>query len=228
MRILLIEDNVRLVQTLMQSLRALGMEVEAAHDGAAGNELLQRREYDAVVLDLALPKLDGMGLLQLLRARGDRVPVLVLTASGDTIDRVRGLNAGADDYLAKPFELAELEARLRALHRRHLGATHATLQVAQLRYDTVSRTFTVGEERLALPPREFALLEALMERHGQPVSKPQLADRLRSTDEALSDDALEVYIHRLRRRLEGSGARIVTLRGLGYLLEAQAPAPTAS
>jgi two-component system response regulator TctD len=232
MHILLVEDNLRLTQTLTQSLRALGIDVSAVGDGAAADQLLQQRSFDVVLLDLALPRLDGMEVLQRLRGRGNAVPVMVLTASGDTIDRVRGLNAGADDYLPKPFELAELEARLRALHRRRVGAVQAVLQVGRLRYDTASRGFSVDAERLLLPPREAALLEALMERAGQPVSKAHLAERLSASggssspndNAVLSDDALEVYVHRLRRRLETSGARITTLRGLGYVLEAQAAA----
>ena len=223
MRILLIEDNVRLVQTLTRSLRALGMEVDAAADGLVADEQLRRHGFDVVVLDLALPRLGGIELLQRLRERDDRVPVLILTASGEIVDRVRGLNAGADDYLAKPFDLAELEARLRALHRRRIGAAHNLLQIAQLRFDTLSRCFSVGDQRLNLPPRESAVLEALIEHSGHPVSKGLLADRLRGADAVLSDDALEVYVHRLRHRLEGSGARIQTMRGLGYLLEAQGP-----
>jgi DNA-binding response OmpR family regulator len=227
MHILLVEDNLRLTQTLTQSLRALGIDVSAVGDGAAADQLLQQRSFDVVLLDLALPRLDGMEVLQRLRGRGDAVPVMVLTASGDTIDRVRGLNAGADDYLPKPFELAELEARLRALHRRRVGAVQAVLQVGRLRFDTASRGFSVDAQRLVLPPREAALLEALTERAGQPVSKAHLAERLGAapgSDSVLSDDALEVYVHRLRRRLEASGARITTLRGLGYVLEAQAAA----
>jgi DNA-binding response OmpR family regulator len=149
----------------------------------------------------------------------------VLTASGDTHDRVHGLNAGADDYLPKPFELSELEARLRALHRRNLGATQSLLRVGTLEFDAVSRRFAIGPRHLDLPPREHDLLEALMAPPGRPVSKFALAQRLRSDDAVLSHDALEVYVHRLRRRLEGSGAAIHTLRGLGYVLEAADDAP---
>ena len=164
-------------------------------------------------------------MLRRLRQRNDTVPVLVLTASGDITDRVYGLNAGADDYLAKPFELSELEARLRALHRRRLKSAHSVLAVGALALDTISRRFTVGGQPLELPPREHDLLEALMINAGRPVNKLLLADRLRSSDSVLSHDALEVYVHRLRRRIEGSGAAIHTLRGLGYLLEAADASP---
>jgi two-component system response regulator TctD len=224
MRILLVEDNLRLAQTLSQSLQSLGWVVDLVQDGLLADQQLRQHGFDVVVLDLALPRLNGIELLQRLRERGDGVPVLVLTASGDTADRVRGLNAGADDYLAKPFDLAELEARLRALHRRSLGAVHTVLSVGRLHYDTVSRCISLDAQRLTLPPRELAVLEALIERRGQPVSKTLLADRLRGADAVLSGDALEVYVHRLRRRLEGSGAQIQTLRGLGYLLDAEAAA----
>jgi two-component system response regulator TctD len=221
MRILLIEDHASLVRTLTDSLGALGIHVLARGDGLAADALLQQRPhaFDAVVLDLALPAIGGLELLRRLRLRGDRVPVLVLTASGDTMDRVHGLNAGADDYLPKPFDLAELEARLRALYRRSLGAVQAVLCVAALSFDTVSRRFALQGQALDLPPREHDLLEALLVQSPRPVSKQLLAERLRSTDAVLSHDALEVYVHRLRRRLVGSGAAIHTLRGLGYALE---------
>ncbi|HUG24468.1 response regulator [Piscinibacter sp.] len=219
MRILLIEDQAGLVQTLTQSLVALGIAVESRSDGLLADEALQHHAYDAVVLDLALPRLHGLEVLRRLRGRGDTVPVLILTASGDTHDRVQGLNAGADDYLPKPFDLSELEARLRALYRRRLGAAGSVLRVGSLALDTVSRRFAVGEHHLDLPPREHGLLEALIAQAGRPVSKFALSQRLCSANEVLSHDALEVYVHRLRRRLEGSGAAIHTLRGLGYVLE---------
>ncbi|HSW04905.1 response regulator transcription factor [Aquabacterium sp.] len=225
MRILLIEDNAELVLTLRQSLAALGIAAEACGDGHQADALLREHAFDIVVLDLALPGLSGLQLLRRLRERGDSVPVLVLTASGDTHDRVLGLNAGADDYLPKPFDLAELEARLRALYRRRLGAVHAVVQVGGLAFDTLSRRFSVSGRHIDLPPREHDLLESLMAHPGRPVSKLALAQRLCSADAVLSHDALEVYVHRLRRRLDGSGAAIHTLRGLGYVLEADdAPA----
>ena len=225
MRILLIEDHLPLVQTLTQSLGVLGIRVEACSDGKAADAALQRHAFDIVVLDLALPRMDGMEVLRRLRQRSDTVPVLVLTASGDTTDRVQGLNAGADDYLSKPFDLSELEARLRALHRRNVGAGHAVLRVGQLVFDTTSRRFALGPQSLDLPPREHDLLEALITHVGRPVDKNALAERLRSDDAVLSHEALELYVHRLRRRLGGSGAAIHTLRGLGYVLERQGDAP---
>lgn len=225
MRILLIEDQASLVQTLTGSLGVLGIQVQACGDGLQADAELQRHACDVVVLDLALPGMNGLDVLRRLRQRGDKVPVLVLTASGDTLDRVHGLNAGADDYLPKPFDLAELEARLRALYRRSLGTLHTVLSVAGLSFDTVSRRFSIGARALDLPPREHDLLEALVAQSPHPVSKQVLAARLASSDAVLSHDALEVYVHRLRRRLEGSGAAIHTLRGLGYALEGEPHAP---
>ena len=218
MRILIVEDNPHLLRSLTLAL-AQGHVVDAVPDGAQADAVLRTERYDVVVLDLGLPKLDGLEVLRRLRARGDRTAVLVLTASGDTDDRVRGLDSGADDYLAKPFELTELEARLRALHRRSLGHAAPLLQVGRLVYDSVARSFRVDGERLALPPREHQVLEQLITRAGQPLRKRQLADAVSTLDESLNEDALEIYVHRLRRKLSGSGAVIHTLRGLGYVLE---------
>ena len=218
MRILIVEDNPHLLRSLTLAL-AQGHVVDAVPDGAQADAVLRTERYDVVVLDLGLPKLDGLEVLRRLRARGDRTAVLVLTASGDTDDRVRGLDSGADDYLAKPFELTELEARLRALHRRSLGHAAPLLQVGRLVYDSVARSFRIDGERLALPPREHQVLEQLITRAGQPLRKRQLADAVSTLDESLNEDALEIYVHRLRRKLSGSGAVIHTLRGLGYVLE---------
>lgn len=225
MHILLIEDHLQLVQTLTQSLGALGIQVASCNDGVLADAALQQHGFDAVILDLALPRMHGIEILRRLRQRADKVPVLVLTASGDIYDRVQGLNAGADDYLAKPFDLAELEARLRALHRRSIGAVDSVLCVATLAFNTVSRRFTLAAHPLDLPPREHDLLEALIVHAGRPVSKLLLAQRLRTCDAVLSNEALEIYVHRLRRRLDHSGAAIHTLRGLGYVLEAAGDAP---
>lgn len=218
MRILIVEDNPHLLRSLTLAL-AQGHVVDAVPDGAQADAVLRTERYDVVVLDLGLPKVDGLEVLRRLRARGDRTAVLVLTASGDTDDRVRGLDSGADDYLAKPFELTELEARLRALHRRALGHATPLLQVGRLVYDSVARSFRIDGERLALPPREHQVLEQLITRAGQPLRKRQLADAVSTLDESLNEDALEIYVHRLRRKLSGSGAVIHTLRGLGYVLE---------
>lgn len=220
MRALLVEDNPRLVASLVQGLGEAGVVADAVGDGAQADQLLRSAEYDVVVLDLELPRLGGLEVLQRLRARGDDTPVLILTASADTPDRVRGLNTGADDYLAKPFDLTELVARLRAIARRRAGRADAVFALGDLRYDTVTRLFTQGGQPLVLPPREHGVLEVLITRAGKPVSKQLLCDQLCTLDEAISPEAVEIYVHRLRKRLEGGAARIRTLRGLGYLLEA--------
>ncbi|MGE8319026.1 MAG: response regulator [Comamonas sp.] len=225
MRTLLIEDNPKLARTLATELRTAGMVLDTVADGLHADALLQVERYDVVILDLGLPGLGGIEVLQRMRARGDDVPVLILTASGEPPDRVRGLNAGADDYLPKPFDLHELVARLRALARRHRGRAHATVQVGRLSYDSVAMQFQVSGEALALPRREHGVLEILITRPGQPVSKREMSAQLCSLDDAVSPEALELYVHRLRRRLEGSGASIRTLRGLGYRLEAVDDAP---
>ena len=225
MRTLLIEDNPKLTRTLAAELRTAGMVLDCVADGLHADGLLQVEHYDVVILDLGLPGLGGIEVLQRMRARGDDVPVLILTASGEPPDRVRGLNAGADDYLPKPFDLHELVARLRALGRRRRGQAHALFQVGRLSYDSVAMQFCVDGEALALPRREHGVLEILITRSGQPVSKREMSGQLCSLDDAVSPEALELYVHRLRRRLEGSGATIRTLRGLGYRLEAADDAP---
>jgi len=219
MRVLLVEDNKRLVKALAAALSDEGMVLDTAVDGLAADQLLCVAAYDVVVLDLALPRLDGLQVLQRARARGNNVPVLVLTASGETSDRVSGLNAGADDYLPKPFDLAELTARLRALARRHAGHARACLQLGRLSYNSIARQFMLCGRHLALPPREFQILEVLMVNAGRPVSKTSIRDQLCSLDDDVTAEAIEVYVHRLRKRLTDSGLNIRTLRGLGYLMD---------
>jgi len=225
MRALLVEDNERLVRSLSAGLGAAGMVLDCVGDGLHADQLLQTEDYDVVVLDLALPGIGGHEVLRRVRARGNDVPVLILTASGETPERVRGLNAGADDYLAKPFELSELVARLRAIARRRVGRAHAVFAIGRLQYDSTAMRFRIGEQPLALPPREHGVLEALITHAGRPVGKPALSAALCSLDDAVSVEAVEIYIHRLRKKLEGSGTGIRTLRGLGYLLEAVDDAP---
>jgi DNA-binding response OmpR family regulator len=225
MRVLLVEDNPRLVRSLSAGLRDAGMVLDAVSDGLHADQLLHGEDYDAVVLDLELPRLSGLEVLQRARSRGNDVPVLILTASGETPERVRGLNAGADDYLPKPFELDELVARVRAVGRRRSGHAHPVLSLGRLCCDTVGMMFTVGGQPLLLPPREHGVLQALITRAGRPVSKAMLAEQLCSLDDSISPEAVEIYIHRLRRKIEGSGTCIRTLRGLGYMLEAADDAP---
>jgi two-component system response regulator TctD len=219
MRVLLVEDSARLARGLSAALREAGMVVDTLADGLQAEHALATEDYDAAVLDLALPRLDGMDVLRRVRARGSDVPVLILTASGETADRVRGLNAGADDYLAKPCDLAELIARLRAIARRRAGRAHAVFTLGPLRYDSVAQCFHLGDDLLLLPPREHQVLEVLITHAGRPVGKATICSRLSSLDESITPDAIEIYVHRLRRRLPPAGPQIRTLRGLGYLME---------
>ena len=196
------------------------MVVDCVSDGRDADHVLSTNAFDVVLLDLTLPRMDGLAVLERLRARGSQVPVLVLTVKSHIEDRVQGLDAGADDYLAKPYALAELEARIRALARRAQGAARNETALGGLSYDAGSRTFRIGGAPLELTPRERAVLEVLLARANVPVSKQTLSDRIVGLDGAVSVEAIEVYIHRLRKKLEGGGVGIRTLRGLGYMLEA--------
>jgi two-component system response regulator TctD len=220
-RILLAEDNPTLASWLGKALAASGFAVDCMADGVATDHVLLTQAYDVVVLDLGLPRMDGLEVLRRLRHRGSRVPVLVLSARGEIDDRVKGLNLGADDYLPKPFKLSELEARIKALIRRGQGGGAPTMQLGPLEYDSISRAFKLGGELLALRPKEHAVLEVLMARAGRAVSKASLHEQIFTLDAATSPEAVEIYVHRLRRKLEGSKVGIVTLRGLGYVLESR-------
>jgi two-component system response regulator TctD len=223
MRILLVEDHAELSRWVAKALEDARLTVECALSGSDADALLHTQEYALVILDLTLPGMDGLDVLKRMRARGSKTPVLVLTARGGLNDRVQGLNLGADDYLAKPFELAELEARVKALLRRSQGNEAVVLQCGALAFDTVSRMFTYGAAPLALTPREHAVLEALILRAGRVVPKEKLFAEVFALEDDANRDAIEIYIHRLRKKLERSeGGRvgITTLRGLGYLLEA--------
>ncbi len=226
MRILLVEDDPVLQAVMHRSLSDSGHRVDAAGDLATAAHWWRVQPFDAVLLDLNLPldtrKGAGMGsgltLLRERRARGDKTPVLVLTARNRTDERIAGLDAGADDYLGKPFELAEVEARLRALVRRSQGADDR-VQIGQLLLDRQARQVQVAGEALALPAREYEVLHELLSPPGRTVSKKALSDKLSDFEDALADNALEAFISRLRKKLANSGASIRTLRGLGYLME---------
>jgi len=219
MRILVVEDSVPLSRTVADAFRAKGHAVDAVTTGEEADAALQTQPYDVVILDLGLPDLDGTEVLRRLRSRRSRVPVLVLTARGELHDRVAGLNLGADDYLTKPFALEELEARAAALMRRGIGGSNAVLAHGRLRLDTAARLATVDGAALELPRRELALLEALLLRAGQVVSKQALFESLFDVDSEASLNAVEIYVHRLRKKVEPAGLCIRTIRGLGYLLE---------
>ncbi|MBR7783495.1 response regulator [Undibacterium luofuense] len=224
MRILLVEDHQELSHWVARALRDARLTVETAGNGADADALLLTQEYGLVILDLSLPKMDGLEVLKRMRARGSKCPVLILTARGGLQDKVQGLNLGADDYLAKPFELAELEARVKALLRRSQGNEAVVLQCGQLSFDTVLRQFFYDGTALSLTPREYAVLEVLISRPGQAVPKEKLFDQVFALDDDANVDAIEIYIHRLRKKLDAVSqghVAIVTLRGIGYLLEAR-------
>ena len=220
MRILLVEDHPQLAESVAQAMRAAGWTVDLLNDGVAADLALSTEDYALAILDVGLPRLDGFQVLSRLRERGKTLPVLMLTARGEVTDRVHGLNLGADDYLAKPFELSELEARVKALLRRSVAAGERQQSCGPLVYDLDARRFSLQGQPLSLTSREQAVLEALITRPGRVMSKDQLAAQVFGLDEDASADAIEIYIHRLRKKLEGSAVRIVTFRGLGYLLEA--------
>lgn len=218
MRILIAEDDAIIADGLARSLRQGGYAVDWAPNGVEADTALMTVSYDLLILDLGLPKLPGLEVLKRLRSRTSSVPVLILTALDGTGDRVKGLDLGADDYMIKPFELAELEARVRALTRRSAGTT-PTIQCGLLTYDQVGRVASMGGQALDLSAREIGLLEVLLTRMGRLVSKDQLVDHLCGWGEEVSHNAIEVYVHRLRKKLEPGGVKIATVRGLGYCLE---------
>jgi two-component system OmpR family response regulator len=219
MRILVAEDDAALAEGVSQTLRQSGYAVDWVKNGAEADSALAANQFDLLILDLGLPKKSGLDVLRRLRASDSRLPVLILTALDGVSDRVRGLDAGADDYLAKPFDLAELEARVRALTRRGMAGSPTLLQHGALKYDQVGRTASLNGQPLELSAREVSLLEVFLQRAGRLVSKDQLVSHLCEWGEEVSPNAIEVYVHRLRKKLEPGGVRIVTVRGLGYSLE---------
>ena len=219
MRILLAEDEPELATWLVRALQQTGFQVDWVDDGRLVRRSLKTTPYDALILDLGLPGLGGHEVLADLREADQRLPVLVLTARNSLMERVSSLNEGADDFLAKPFEVAELEARLMALIRRARGSDRPRFACGPLSFDTASKQFMLGQETLALTPREHAVLRALIQRSGEPLSKQEILDRVFSDESEVHPEAVEVLVHRLRKRLDASAVRITTLRGLGYLLE---------
>jgi len=219
MRILLAEDDAVLADGLCRSLRGSGNAVDHVPDGSQADAALTLHDYDLLILDIGLPLMNGLEVLRRLRARNQGVPVLILTAADSVAQRVQGLDLGADDYMAKPFALSELEARVRALARRRSGASSSQLRCGPLLYDQTGRMAFLNEQPLELSAREVGLLEILMQRTGRLVSKEQIVSHLCEWGEEVSHNAIEVYMHRLRRKIEGGGVRIATVRGLGYCLE---------
>jgi len=219
MRVLVIEDDPVLADGLIRILQRAHHIVTHEADGKQADHFLTVYQYDLVILDMGLPGMDGAEVLRRLRHRGSKVPVLILTARDGVADRVQGLDFGADDYLAKPFDLPELEARIRALLRRGQSASSATLQVGELCLDTVGHRATLSGEQVELSARELGVLEMLMLRAGRVVSKETLSEQMSGLGEELSGNAVEVYVHRLRKKIESDKVCIRTLRGLGYMLE---------
>ena len=219
MRLLLVEDHAELSLWVAKTLRQSGFVVDVVERGDHALTALLTQPYDLVILDLSLPGMDGLDVLRHLRAQEKtaRVPVLILTARATLDDKVKGLNLGADDYLAKPFEVAELEARIKSLLRRS-GNVMPTVRVGQLEFDTTNRIASVGGRPLSLTPRELSVLEVLVTRLGKPVPRNVLFEKIFSFDDEARIEAIEIYVHRLRKKLEGSGAFVSTLRGLGYVL----------
>ncbi len=220
MRILIAEDDEVLSDGLCRSMRQSGYAVDCVKDGLAAKLILSGDQpFDLVILDLGLPKVDGFSVLRSLREKNRQVPVFILTARDDEGDRVKGLDLGADDYMIKPFSLPELEARVRALIRRGQCGVNPVYSCGTLTLDSVGRRAMIDGEPLELTTRELSVLETLISRMGRVISKEQLLERLYSYSEEASSNAIEVYIHRLRKKIEPAGVTIRTIRGLGYIID---------
>ena len=218
-KILLVEDDAALGHAMSTSLNKAGYSVNWAHDGFEADVALHDFVYDAVILDLGLPRIDGFEVLKRMRARKVMAPVIILTARDDLDDRVKGLDLGADDYLTKPFKLPELEARLRAQIRRSNATLGSTIEYGPLVLNVSDKMLIVNGETMPLSPREFSVLEMLLSRVGRVVSKDSIIEALSKWDEGVGNNAIEVYIHRIRKKLEPLGINVMTIRGLGYLLQ---------
>lgn len=221
MNILLIEDDEILTDGLTHTLAKSGYRVTSATTGAYAEHLLKAQGFDLIILDLGLPDMDGLQLLRRLRSQKLSLPIMVLTARDDMNNRIEGISQGADDYMTKPFELRELEARLHALIRRCYGGFSHIIEIGSLQLDTSNHQILAKGELLPLSARESAVLEVLMMQKGKVISKDKIAQHLSLHGDALADNAIEVYIHRIRKGIEPYDAGIRTLRGLGYLLESK-------
>jgi two-component system response regulator TctD len=222
MRILLVEDDLDLGDALQRHLRREGYGVDWQRDGHGADEVLRYQRYELLILDIGLPRLDGFAVLRNLRDRNDRTPVLMLTARSNIEDRVGALDVGADDYLSKPFDVREFDARCRALMRRSQGLASGVTRIGTLEFDRAAKVVRIGDgPPLVLPSREFRLLEILIGQLGRVVSKDKIASQLFAFDDDAGENAIELYVGRLRRKL-GTALAIRTLRGMGYMAEAPA------
>ncbi|MEP7260556.1 MAG: response regulator transcription factor [Usitatibacter sp.] len=219
MRILIVEDDNMLAEATTRALKQAAHMVQRASTGVEADRMLAVNEYDLVLLDLGLPQMDGFEVLKRLRARRSKVPVMILTVKDAVEDRVTGLDLGADDYLTKPFELSELEARVRALIRRANSSASSDILHGPLRLDSVGRRLFFKEMPVELSARELSVVELLLLREGRVVTKQQIVDHLYGWEDTSSSNAVEVFIYRLRRKLEPSGVDVRTVRGMGYLIE---------
>ena len=223
MRVLLVEDNVALATWLNKLLQGAHLDVDIARDGEEADMMIRDNSYQTILLDLGLPKHSGLEVLRRLRSRSDPVPVIVLTANDSLATRISSLDAGADDYLAKPFDSAELEARIRVQVRRAHSRVTSEISCGSLKFDLRTHEFTLADQPLSLTPRERAVLEFLMLNANDPVSKNKLWHNIFTFENDVDPSAVEIYVHRLRKKLEGSAVTIATLRGMGYLLRHDAP-----
>ncbi|MFT0213058.1 response regulator [Pseudomonas sp. F1_0610] len=221
MRILLVEDHQDLAKNICQFLQTNGLSVDCLDNGRSAEMLLRTELYDVVILDIGLPYLDGFSVLRGLRQHNSHTAVLILSARNDVQDRVLGLDLGADDYLAKPFDLTELLARIRALLRRNLEISEHSLYCGDLSYNLSTQVFLLKNQRLILTSHQHNLLRTLISRTGRILNKEQLVNSVFGLDNEASPEAIELHIHRLRKKLEQSNVQIVTFRGIGYMLESK-------
>lgn len=219
MRILLVEDDQALAEGLTGLLRGAGYALDHVNDGVSAEALAASENFDLVILDLNLPQMDGLAVLRAMRSRGNGAAVMILTARGAPEDRVKGLDLGADDYLIKPFNIAEFEARVRSLLRRHAGLKSAIVGLGPLVLDLNARSFTLNGAHFDLPARERGLLELLILKAGKVVSRDAILQSLTGLDDDLSANAIEQYASRLRKRLAPHGLNLTTARGIGYYLD---------
>lgn len=219
MRLLLVEDDAPIAASLQRALRRSGNAVDVSANGRSALDAIGEADYDCVILDLGLPDIDGTEVLRQVRRQNQHTPVVILSAREDAPDRILGLDLGADDYVPKPFDLGELEARIRAVTRRSIARRGDDVSVGDLRLSLKERKVYVAGTATPLLPREFAVLECLLLRHGRVVSKRDLLEQITGWDAELSETAVELYVHRVRRKIEHSSCVIRTLRGFGYLLQ---------